>query len=220
MRYGVATGIVQVVRPVVDVPRSGLLVPCPPFWAAGHEYPLRSEYSEHFVARNALGLINDQQVDQPIDQRKFLPRESAGRDLAVDSFGQKHFAGRVDVACVPVEAVNLVTGVDSQGSSEFSFATAQVDDQAASDLGLFNQRPGFIGGGGVGQRRGGPCKDAAGQEGVCEPLEGLCKCRHGMPVPCGSWSGVITRKRRCAPRRGRLSSGVECRCGNTSGRCD
>ncbi|GIS63640.1 MAG: hypothetical protein CM1200mP2_58650 [Planctomycetaceae bacterium] len=121
VRYGVATGIVQVVRPVVDVPRSGLLVPCPPFWAAGHEYPLRSEYSEHFVARNALGLINDQQVDQPIDQRKFLPRESAGRDLAVDSFGQKHFAGRVDVACVPVEAVNLVTGVDSQGSSEFPF---------------------------------------------------------------------------------------------------
>ena len=185
VRYGVAAGIVQVVRPVVDVSRSGLLVPCPPFWATGHEYPLRSEDSEHFVAWNALGLINDQQVDQPIDQREFVSGESAGRDLAVDSLGQKHLTSRVDVVGVPVEAVNLVARVDSQGSRQFSFATAEVDHQSTSDLRLFDQGRSFIGGGGVGQRRGGPGNsDVARQEGLCEPLEELCNCHRGVPVPC------------------------------------
>ena len=119
---------------------------CPTVCTAGHQYPVRSQHPEHLVSSDSLGRINDQQIDQSIDQGEFGAGESAGGDLAVDPFGEHQAAGRVNVGGVAVETVDLVPGVDSQGSGQIPFSTAQVDDQSASNLGLFDQPRGIIGG--------------------------------------------------------------------------
>ena len=140
---------------------------CPTVSAADHQNPVRGQNPGHLVSSDSLCRIDNQQVDQPVDQWEFGAGEPAGGVLAVDHFGEQHGSGRGNVVGVTVETVDLVAVVGSQGPGEAPFATAEVDDQAAADLGLFDQHRGVFRGS-SGNREGGAadkkCRQKTWQE--------------------------------------------------------
>ena len=114
VRDGVSTGIVQVVRPVVDVLWSRFDSSDPVSVLFKIRDPIRSQHAEHFLLRHAVQIVRDDQVGQIVDIGQTVPDQPIDRDIAVHSLRPKMFACLGDVGRVSVQPVDLVAIVDPQ----------------------------------------------------------------------------------------------------------
>ena len=140
--HRVARGVVQEVRPLVDVTRPGLdrvgpgLAPFDAGDAAG------GQHAQDLVHRDLAQVFGHQQVDQVVDVREPAAREPFDRHPA---FAPQRFdvaSGPLDVGGVGVQAVHQVTIGSGQRGGQSPVAATEVDDQPAPDAGGFKDLPG------------------------------------------------------------------------------
>ena len=145
--HRIATGVMQVMGPVVDVARTGFLVTRPPGGRTCHQDALGSENPEHLGARDLLGVVDDQQICQSINKWQFTAGQSTCGHMPINTPFEQVFSGGIDPGGITIQSVHLVPRVDSQSTGEFAFPAAKVNHQAALNSGLLDDIGGVGGDG-------------------------------------------------------------------------
>ena len=129
LRHGIARGVVQEVRPFVDVSRPGLhrLLP------AYHRHAARSEDAHHFGHRHVAQRLRHEEIHQVVHVRQALAVERLDGYLAVEALRQDMPARGGDALRRGVEPLHEVALVGAQGGREPSVAAGEMHDEAALD---------------------------------------------------------------------------------------
>ena len=134
MRHRVAAGVVQVVRPVVDVfrPRLGRRLPFAATLYIGN--PLRREHPHHLRHRHALQVLGHQQVHHVVNVRQRVARKAVDGNRAIHARRLHRRARFCHVGRIGVEPVHKKPVVRPQRKCEFPIATTEVHDEAAFEV--------------------------------------------------------------------------------------
>jgi len=133
LRHGIAAGVVQVVRPLVDLVRTGLdrLRPRAALLDVGHA--VGREDPHHLGHADRAEVPGDEKVDEVVDVRQARARPPLDRHLAGQAERLDVPAGLLDVRLVGIEAVDEIGIARAECGRQFAVAAADVDDQAAGD---------------------------------------------------------------------------------------
>ena len=153
--HGVAGGVVQEVRPLVDLLGPGLDRFRPTAVFPNVRHATRGQHPQHFVCRNIEPLLGHQEADEVVDVGQSLAARTVGRDLAVEAQRPDVPAGPLDVFRRGIQTVNQITVAGAKRGGQLPVAAAEVHNQAASDShrvedlscqGRFNRSGGCFGG--------------------------------------------------------------------------
>ncbi len=135
--HRIAAGVVQVVRPLVDVVGSWFDCFDPAIIPGNHRHTLGSQYTQDFLHLHFSKVGGDDEIEQIIDVRKALAVETTGTNRSVLVGSGQLTAITTDDGCIGIEAVHLIAFGSFQGCGEFTISYADVNDQSPLNAGLF-----------------------------------------------------------------------------------
>ncbi len=137
VRDGVSAGVVQVVCPFVDRVGPRLDRFLPGFILFDVSHAARGQHAQYLLGRNAPRLAHHDKIHQVVHVRKTIALPVINRDLSIVSGCLQVLSRGRDVAGVPVQSMNLVTGAGTQCGGQCPVATADMHNQPALDSGGF-----------------------------------------------------------------------------------
>ena len=134
MRHRVPAGVVEVVRPFVDV-----------FWPRLHRgfpftitlyigNPLRGQHAHHLRHRHVAQVFRHQQVHHVVNVREPRAAQLVNRNRSINARRLYRRARLGDVSRIGVEPVHEKPAVWPQRQSYFPIATTKVHDEAAFEV--------------------------------------------------------------------------------------
>ena len=153
--HGVARRVVEIVGPLVDLPRPWLDGLRPPAILLDVGDALGRQRPHDLAPRDPAEVLRDEQADDAVGIRELVSLESVDGDDAVQAERPDTLTGPPNISRIPVEAVNEVAVARPQPGGQLAVAAAEVDDQSTLDPGGVEDLPRRLGGGRFCQQRRG-----------------------------------------------------------------
>ena len=145
MSDGIAAGIMQIVRPLIDFRWTGL----DHFFPAAvgqtqHGDSIWHQHAQDLLAIDGFGLPGDEQVDHIVNVRQLFTAERNHGDIAIDAERPNLLTRGVWSSGIGGQAVDLKRRALPQAGEEFPGFTAEHDDETTLHTGVCEERRGFL----------------------------------------------------------------------------
>ena len=134
MGYGIATGVVEIMRPFVDLLRTRLANRLPYSGLLDIGDTVGGQDAHNFAHDNTVEVLRDNEVDEVVDVWQLVAAQPVDRYPAVKIERENMFAGLFNILYVVIETMHHVAVIRVQCGGQTTIPASDMNDEAAFDV--------------------------------------------------------------------------------------